>query len=219
MNKPELLAPAGTPAAALAALDAGADAIYAGLSRFNARERGENFTPEAMGKIIEHFHRHGKKVYVTFNTLLKEQELPDAFEQLALLNSLRPDALLVQDLGVIRMAKKYFPNLTLHSSTQMEFHNSAGLAVAEKLGVSRVVLERQVTLDELKLIKSRTNLELELFIHGALCCSLWESVSFLPIWAVTAESAESASSPAVAVISLKTEMVSSFPLRIYVQLS
>ena len=172
MNKPELLAPAGTPAAALAALDAGADAIYAGLSRFNARERGENFTPDAMGKVIEHFHRHGKKVYVTFNTLLKEQELSDAFEQLALLNSLHPDALLVQDMGVIHMAKEYFPNLTLHSSTQMEFHNSAGLAVAEKLGVSRVVLERQVTLDELKLIKSKTNLELELFIHGALCCSL-----------------------------------------------
>ena len=172
MNKPELLAPAGTPSAALAALDAGTDAIYAGLSRFNARERGENFTPEAMGKVIEYFHRHGKKVYVTFNTLLKEQELPDAFEQLALLNSLRPDALLVQDLGVIRMAREYFPNLNLHSSTQMEFHNSAGLAVAEKLGVSRVVLERQVTLDELKLIKSKTNLEIELFIHGALCCSL-----------------------------------------------
>lgn len=172
MNKPELLAPAGTPAAALAALDAGADAVYAGLARFNARERGENFTPDSMAKIIEYFHRHGKKVYVTFNTLLKEGELSDAFEQLALLNSLNPDALLVQDLGVIRMAKKYFPNLNLHSSTQMEFHNSAGLAVAEKLGVSRVVLERQVTLDELKIIKSKTNLELELFIHGALCCSL-----------------------------------------------
>ena len=135
MNKPELLAPAGTPSAALAALESGADAVYAGLSRFNARERGENFTPEAMAKVIEHFHRHGKKVYVTFNTLLKEQELPDAFEQLALLNSLRPDALLVQDLGVIRMAREYFPDLNLHSSTQMEFHNSAGLAVAEKLGV------------------------------------------------------------------------------------
>ena len=168
----ELLAPAGTPPAALAALEAGADAIYAGLSRFNARERGENFTPEAMGKIIEHFHRHGKKVYVTFNTLLKEQELPAAFEQLALLNSLGPDALLVQDLGVIRMAKKYFPGLTLHASTQMGFHNSAGLAVAEKLGVTRVVLERQVTMEELAAIKSKTSLELEVFIHGALCCSL-----------------------------------------------
>ena len=169
---PELLAPAGTPAAALAALDAGADAVYAGLSKFNARERGENFTPDQLGKVIEHFHRHGKKVYVTFNTLLKEQELPDAFEQLALLDSLHPDAILVQDLGVIRLAREYFPSLTLHSSTQMEIHNSAGLAAAEKLGVSRVVLERQVTLEELKQIKSKTNLELELFIHGALCCSL-----------------------------------------------
>ena len=172
VNKIELLAPAGTPSAALAALDAGADAIYAGLSRFNARERGENFTPDAMGKIIEHFHRHGKKVYVTFNTLLKEQELSAAFEQLALLNSLLPDALLVQDLGVIRMARTYFPKLNLHSSTQMGFHNSAGLAVAEKLGVTRVVLERQVTMEELAAIKKKTSLELEVFIHGALCCSL-----------------------------------------------
>ena len=172
MKKIELLAPAGTPSAALAALDAGADAIYAGLSRFNARERGENFTPDAMGRIIEHFHRHGKKVYVTFNTLLKEQELSAAFEQLALLNSLQPDALLVQDLGVIRMAKEYFPGLVLHSSTQMGFHNSAGLAVAEKLGVSRVVLERQVTVEELAAIKKKSSLELEVFIHGALCCSL-----------------------------------------------
>ena len=172
MKNIELLAPAGTPAAALAALEAGADAVYAGLSRFNARERGENFTPDSMGKMIEHFHRHGKKVYVTFNTLLKEQELSAAFEQLALLNSLKPDALLVQDLGIIRMAREYFPELTLHSSTQMGFHNSAGLAVAEKLGVSRVVLERQVTLEELAVIKSKTKLELEVFIHGALCCSL-----------------------------------------------
>ena len=172
VNKPELLAPAGTPSAALAALESGADAVYAGLSRFNARERGENFTPDAMGKIIEHFHRHGKKVYVTFNTLLKEQELSAAFEQLALLNSLQPDALLVQDLGVIRMVREYFPKLNLHSSTQMGFHNSAGLAVAEKLGVSRVVLERQVTMEELALIKKKTKLELEVFIHGALCCSL-----------------------------------------------
>ena len=106
---PELLSPAGNAACALAAFDAGADAIYAGLAKFNARERGENFSPEDMAKIIEHFHRGGKKVYVTFNTLLKEQELSAAFEQLALLNSLKPDALLVQDLGVIRMAKKYFP--------------------------------------------------------------------------------------------------------------
>ena len=156
VNKPELLAPAGTPSAALAALESGADAVYAGLSRFNARERGENFTPDAMGKIIEHFHRHGKKVYVTFNTLLKEEELSAAFEQLALLNSLQPDALLVQDLGVIRMVREYFPKLNLHSSTQMGFHNSAGLAVAEKLGVSRVVLERQVTMEELALIRKKT---------------------------------------------------------------
>ena len=169
---PELLAPAGSPACALAAFDAGADAVYAGLSKFNARERGENFTPDSMGRIIRYAHKNGRKVYITLNTLIKENELPQVAETLALLSDLGPDAILVQDLGVLRMAREYFPNLEIHASTQMGFHNSAGLKVAEKLGVKRVVLERQVTLEELQLIKNSTNLELEVFIHGALCCSL-----------------------------------------------
>ncbi len=169
---PELLAPAGNPACALAAFDAGADAVYAGLSRFNARERGENFTPDSMGKIIDFAHRAGKKVYVTFNTLIKERELPEAVEQLALLADLGPDALLVQDLGVMRLAREYFPGLPLHASTQMGIHNAAGLKIAAELGASRVVLERQVTLEELADIRRATDLEIEVFIHGALCASL-----------------------------------------------
>ena len=144
---PELLAPAGSPACALAAFEAGADAIYAGLAKFNARERGENFTPERMSQIIAHAHRLGRKVYLTLNTLVKESELPEVAETLAMLEETGPDALLVQDLGIIRMAREYFPKLVLHASTQMGFHNSAGLEVAEKLGVTRVVLERQMTLE------------------------------------------------------------------------
>ncbi len=169
---PELLAPAGTPASALAAFDAGADAIYAGLNKFNARERGENFDADTMAKIVDYAHRNRKKVYVTLNTLIKETELPEVVEMLAALNEISPDALLVQDLGVLRVAREYFPNLELHGSTQMGFHNSAGLAVAEKLGLKRVVLERQVTMDELRSIRKKTQLEIEVFIHGALCCSL-----------------------------------------------
>ncbi len=175
---PELLAPAGSPACALAAFDAGADAVYAGLAKFNARERGENFTPEMMGKIIDYAHRNGKKVYVTLNTLVKESELREVAETLALLSDLAPDALLVQDLGVLRMAREYFPELKLHASTQMGFHNSAGLRVAEALGVERVVLERQVTMKELTALRASTNLELECFVHGALCCSLSGSCYF-----------------------------------------
>lgn len=169
---PELLAPAGSPACALAAFEAGADAVYAGLAKFNARERGENFTPDMMGKVIDYAHARGKKVYVTLNTLVKEQELPEVVQTLALLQDLAPDALLVQDLGVLRIAREYFPQLELHASTQMGFHNSAGLQVASELGVKRVVLERQVTMKELADIRKSTPLELECFVHGALCCSL-----------------------------------------------
>ncbi len=169
---PELLAPAGSPACALAAFEAGADAIYAGLAKFNARERGENFSPERMAQIIEYAHKLGRKVYITLNTLVKEQELSEVAETLAALEEMGPDALLVQDLGVIRMAREYFPKLELHASTQMGFHNSAGLEVAEKLGVRRVVLERQMTMEEIAAVRKTTKLELEVFVHGALCASL-----------------------------------------------
>ncbi|MCQ2378186.1 MAG: U32 family peptidase, partial [Victivallaceae bacterium] len=175
---PELLAPAGSPACALAAFDAGADAVYAGLAKFNARERGENFSPEMMAKIIDYAHANGKKVYVTLNTLVKESELSEIAETLALLSDLGPDALLVQDLGVLRMAREYFPELKLHASTQMGFHNRAGLRVAETLGFERVVLERQLTMEELESIRRSTSLELECFVHGALCCSLSGSCYF-----------------------------------------
>jgi len=174
----ELLAPAGSPSCALAAFDAGADAIYAGLSRFNARERGENFTPERMRQIVDYAHRNGRKVYLTLNTLVKERELPAVAELLAQISEIAPDALLVQDLGVLRMIREYFPNLEIHASTQMGFHNSAGLAFAASLGVKRVVMERQVTLEELAAMRVPEGLELECFIHGALCCSLSGSCFF-----------------------------------------
>ncbi|MBO7328356.1 MAG: U32 family peptidase [Lentisphaeria bacterium] len=171
-NVMELLSPAGSPACALAAFDAGADAVYAGLSKFNARERGENFTADMMKKIVDYAHARSKKVYLTLNTLLRETELPELMETLDTIDEISPDGVLVQDLGVLRLAREYYPNLILHGSTQMGFHNSAGLAVAEKLGLSRVVLERQITMEELAAIRKQTKLELEVFVHGSLCCSL-----------------------------------------------
>ncbi len=168
----ELLSPAGSPACALAAFDAGADAIYAGLSKFNARERGENFSVDMMKKVVDYAHKKDKKVYLTLNTLLKESELPELLETLDSIDEIAPDGVLVQDLGVLRIAREYFPDLILHGSTQMGFHNSAGLAVAKKLGLQRVVLERQITMDELAAIRKQTDLELEVFVHGSLCCSL-----------------------------------------------
>lgn len=175
---PELLAPAGSPSCALAAFDAGADAVYAGLAKFNARERGENFSADMLGRIIDHAHERSKKVYLTLNTLVKEKELPEIVEMLAQIEEMMPDGVLVQDLGVLRIAREYFPRLKLHASTQMGFHNSAGLKVAASLGVERVVLERQVTIEELTAIKKSTDLEIECFVHGALCCSLSGSCYF-----------------------------------------
>ena len=172
MKIPELLSPAGSPACALAAFDAGADAVYAGLSKFNARERGENFTPDTLMRVVDYAHSLKRTVYLTLNTLIKENELPELVETLGIISSIAPDGVLVQDPGVLRIAREYFPQLELHGSTQMGFHNSAGLKLAEELGLSRVVLERQITMEELAAIRKHTKLELEVFIHGALCCSL-----------------------------------------------
>ena len=168
----ELLAPAGNAECALAALDAGADAVYCGLGRFNARCRAENFDEEKLGALIDHMHRKGKKLYLTFNTLLFEEELEAAAEMLALLVRLKPDALIVHDPGVIFMVRKFFPSLKLHGSTQMGIHNSAGAAALAGMGVERVILERQLTFDEIGKIVRRSPVEIEVFIHGSLCCSL-----------------------------------------------
>lgn len=172
MNTPELLSPAGTPETAMAAFDGGADAIYCGLGRFNARERAGNFTPDELGRVIGFAHRNGKKVYLAVNTLLHEPELPAMMELLETASQLAPDALIVQDPGTLALAKAYFPDLRLHASTQMGFHNSAGLRTAARLGFRRVILERQVTLDELRMMMRRAPLEVEVFLYGSLCCSL-----------------------------------------------
>ncbi|MCP3966227.1 MAG: U32 family peptidase [Lentisphaerae bacterium] len=171
-KKPELLAPAGNLAAGITAFDCGADAVYAGLSKFNARERTENFSFNDMSRLIAYARRSNRKVYVTLNTLIKESELPEVASFMSELNALHPDAVIVQDIGVMRMLREYFPNLTIHASTQMGFHNSPGIKLAEKLGAERVILERQITIEEIELIQKQTSVELEIFIHGALCCSL-----------------------------------------------
>ena len=172
-HKPELLAPAGNAACALAAYDAGADAVYAGLKRFNARERTGNFTPDEMSRVIRYAHKNGRKFYVTLNTLIKESEIPEAAEMLAELDRMHPDAVIVQDLGVVAMLRDYFPRLTIHASTQTGIHNTAGLELAHELGVKRVILERQTSLTELEAIAaSKPAVELEVFIHGALCCCI-----------------------------------------------
>ncbi len=142
------------------------------MKKFNARERSENFTREELSRLIRFARNNSKKIYVTFNTLIKETEIEQVFDELSFLDDVKPDGVIIQDLGVYYLLKTYFPRLDIHGSTQMAVHNSEGVKLLEQLGFTRVILERQVTLHEIAEIKSRTSLELEVFIHGALCCSL-----------------------------------------------
>jgi U32 family peptidase len=176
--RPELLAPAGTLAAALAAYSAGADAVYCGLNRFNAREMGANFSPEDLSRLAAYAKSAGKRFYLTLNTLVKENEWEAFGETVEEAAALDPDAVILQDIGVARFLRTWFPKLELHASTQMGIHNSAGIEAARDLGLSRVILERQVPLTELKSIVANSPLAVEVFIHGALCCSISGSCLF-----------------------------------------
>ena len=172
LNIPELLAPAGNLESAVAAFESGADAVYAGLGKFNAREMGENFSEEDMARLKGYAVKNGKKIYLTFNTLIKENELEEFGEIINKISYLEPDALIVQDTGAVQFIKDAFPSIDIHASTQMAIHNSAGVIEAAESGIKRVILERQVSLDEIKMIAVKSPIEIEVFIHGALCCSL-----------------------------------------------
>ncbi|NLX26513.1 MAG: U32 family peptidase [Lentisphaerae bacterium] len=172
MNKnPELLAPAGSIDAAWAALTYGADAVYAGLPRFSARAEAVNFSEEQLDELIGYAHAHDRKVYITFNTLVQQHELSDALQALARISDLNADGLIVQDMGVVRMAKRFFPKLPLHASTQMAIHNLDGAKLLADLGFTRVVLARELSLKEIETITRGCGIETEVFIHGALCYS------------------------------------------------
>lgn len=168
----ELLAPAGSIETFRAALDGGADAVYAGAPGFNARNLARDLRLEEITAMIRHCRALGKKLYVAANSLVLEQELPALIENLALLQELQPDGLIVQDLGLINLARKYFPRLVLHASTLMLAHNSDGVRFLADLGCKRVVLARELTLKEIAAIAGkRGTTEIEVFIHGAMCFS------------------------------------------------
>ena len=169
VKKPELLAPAGSIECFHAAMDAGADAVYLGLIDFNARLRARNFTIQTLSYLVAYAHALKKKIYITLNILIKQVELEKAVHLLYQLEQLKVDGIIVQDLGIIDICRGHFPGLRLHASTQMALHNSPGVAVARKLGIKRVVLARELTLQEIKDIRKNTTLELEVFVHGALC--------------------------------------------------
>lgn len=168
----ELLAPAGSAETFFAALEAGADAVYCGLHEFSARAKARNFTLAEMDRLTSYAHQRGRRLFVTLNTLIKEAELPRLVEVLAGLAACRVDALIVQDLGVWRLVRDHFPDLPLHASTQMTVHNAAGVAMLDQMGFTRAVLARELSLTEIAAIAGGTRLELEHFIHGALCFSI-----------------------------------------------
>lgn len=165
----ELLAPAGSMDALKAALANGADAVYLGAAAFGARASA-GFDEASLKAALALAHLHRKKIYVTVNILVKEKELKDVRRTLALLSSLGADAVLVQDLGVLKICREEFPELPVHASTQMALHNAAGVSLVKSLGASRAVLARECDLDAIRRA-ARCGIEIEAFCHGALCVS------------------------------------------------
>lgn len=171
MKKIELLAPVGKLENAYAAIENGADAIFVGGKQFNARAFADNFTDNELEEIIAYCKLRDVKTNITVNTLVKNEELPAMFDYLHYLQNLGVDALIVQDLGVVSMIKKYFPNLALHASTQMTAHSLQDVEFLKAQGFERVVLSRELNLKEIKEIKEQSGIEIETFVHGALCYS------------------------------------------------
>lgn len=167
MNEPELLAPAGDWDCVRAAVSNGADAVYFGLPRFNARMRARNFTESDLPEVMRFLHNHGVKGYVALNVLIFPDELDAAFAQLGLLASAGVDAVIVQDVGLAALGAAAFPTLRVHASTQMTVTSPEGVVFAESLGVKQVVLARELSLRELA--KFPASVPLEVFVHGALC--------------------------------------------------
>ncbi|MFV0554544.1 MAG: U32 family peptidase, partial [Mangrovibacterium sp.] len=167
----ELLLPAGSVDSFRAAIRGGANAIYLGLKQFNARVRATNFGDDQLAAIMQEAHNHGVKVYITLNTVIKNTELPQLLDFLATLDANQVDAIIIQDWGVYHLAKKHFPKLVLHASTQMANHNSIGVNHAAQMGFARCVVARELNLNELTQIAQKADCELEVFVHGALCYS------------------------------------------------
>lgn len=167
----ELLAPAGTIEAFEAAVESGADAVYIGAPAFNARALARHFSLAEVAAMIDHAHKNRVKVYLAMNSLMKEEEIGKAVEELAALEALKADALIIQDLGISYLARKFFPGLRLHASTLMGAHNSLNVRQFSQMGFKRVVLAREMTLAEIGQIHRQCPVELEVFVHGALCFS------------------------------------------------
>ena len=165
----ELLSPAGSRAALEAAVQSGADAVYMGFGAFNARRNAKNFTDEEFADAVAYCHLRGVRVFLTLNTLLTDRELPQAAEVLRKASQMGVDAVLVQDWGVLTLAQAVTPDLPIHASTQMSLFTSGGARWAERLGMERVVLARELSREDIANVCRNCGAEIEVFVHGALC--------------------------------------------------
>jgi len=173
-NLPELLSPAGSEECMYAAIENGADAVYFGLAKpynFNARGRAENFALEKLGDTMNTLHRRGLKGYLTLNTLIHCDELPAVETLLREVIAAQIDAVIVQDLGVAVLAHRLCPDLPLHASTQMSLTSAVAIKQASTLGITRFILPRELSIRQIAELRRTTEVELECFIHGALCIS------------------------------------------------
>lgn len=168
LRKPEIMSPAGYWPQLHAAIEAGADSVYFGLKHFSARAK-VGFSLAELPEAVRRLHRRGVRAYITFNTLTFEQELREAAEAIAAIAAAGADALIVQDVGVLRLAREVAPDMELHASTQMSITDARGVRVAQSMGVQRVTLARELSLDEVGAIIAETGCEIEIFVHGALC--------------------------------------------------
>lgn len=171
MKKIELLAPAGNIEALKAAIQGGCDAVYIGGDHFGARAFSKNFNNEEIVEAIKYAHLYGVKVYITVNTLIYDNEVDEFLQYIEFIHKNNVDAVLIQDLGMFDLLRKTFPNLELHASTQMHIHNLDGVKLMERLGMKRIVLARETSIDDIKNIVNNCRAEIEVFVHGALCIS------------------------------------------------
>ena len=169
MYKCEVLAPAGSLEALVAGVRSGANAVYLGTDSFNARMRADNFSGEALRQAIDYCHARGVKVHITMNTLIQDSEIPQALEVIKTITSFGADAVILQDLGLARLMKECSPDIERHASTQMSVGTPSGVALLHRLGYSRAVLPRELSQKEIKDIKESSPIEIEIFVHGALC--------------------------------------------------
>ena len=171
MKKPELLAPAGDFEKLKTAIHYGADAVYLGDSRFSLRGKAGNFNPEELREAVNYSHKHDKKVYVTVNIFPHNKDLSDIEKHLELLKNIRPDAVILSDPGIFAMFRKKAPEINIHISTQANITNAESAKFWEGLGAKRLVLARELSVDEIKEIRKKTKIELEVFVHGSICIS------------------------------------------------